>query len=369
MYAFVSHTSACDVLRDIGDTSASLPRWPTESRELPRHRNTVTTQGMFRQFASSVDLTSYSLTRTPIDLLVPKATQRSRGKAARFHAWKGNVPAQAMYRLTEELFVSTPEFVLVQMAGWHTKEMPVLEDFSQKLTETRKAYAMAGIDEKPPYDNPIEWDQSARVLQLTLLAMEFMGTYRLAAPGGETSYDRTSLTSVDSVTRFVDAMPRVYGKNRIEAALSLALPHSASPMETTLALLLSLPTEFGGFGLPKPKLNRSLPVGDHERLWAGGPAITPDFLWPNAKLVIEYESDEWHGSAGARKLARDASRANVLSAMGYHVMRMTTINIRQPAEVERLARQVGMRLGVTIAEPDDVLRIRRAKLHRLLMSQ
>lgn len=369
MYAFISHESACDVLRAIDTTSEQLTRWPNEPRELPRHRNTVTTQGMFKRLAGTTDLSAYGLTRTPVDLLVSKAAARSRGKAVRFHVWKGDVPAESMVRLSEELFVSTPEFVLVQMAGWHTKIMPVVDEFANELGDTREAYAMAHIEGEPPYDDPFVWDQTSRLLRLVLVAMEFMGSYRLSASGETTSYGCPALTSADDIQRFVDSLPRVYGKNRIETALALAMPHSASPMETALALMLSLPVEYGGFGLPKPKLNRSLSVDDHEALWSGGSEITPDFLWPDANLAIEYESGEWHGSAGARKLAQDATRANLLNTMGYHVLRVTTLNIQQLAEVERLAQQVAMQLGVTLAEADDVLRIRRMKLHQLLMAQ
>ena len=96
MYAFLSHTSALDVLRTIEGGGMGMPLWPVEPRELPRHRNTVTTQRMFKEFAASCNLASYGITRIPVDLLVPKASQRSRGASARFHAWKGDVPTGSM---------------------------------------------------------------------------------------------------------------------------------------------------------------------------------------------------------------------------------------------------------------------------------
>lgn len=369
MYAFISHESACEVLRVIGDTSEGLPRWPSEPRVLPRHRNTVTTQGMLRQFVSSTDLATYGLTQTPIHLLVPKAAERSRGKTARFHAWKGDVPARAMLRLSEELFVSTPEFALVQMAGWHTRIGPIADTFADELKTARETYSMAGIEEQPPHDDPFLWNKAVQTLKLILVAMEFMGTYRLATPDGTTTYGRAPIVSASRIERFVDSMHRVYGRNRVEAVLSLAMPHSASPMETALALMLSLPTEYGGFGLPRPKLNRPIPVEHHEFLWTGGATIKPDILWPDARLVIEYDSDEWHGSVGAHKLARDATRSNVLSTLGYNVLHVTTRNIQRLTDVELLAHQVAVRLGDAPAAPDEILRIRRGRLHRLLLRQ
>lgn len=121
MYAFLSHISALDVLRTIENDGQGLPLWPSEARELPRHYNSVTTQRMYKEFAAQHDLAKYGITRTPVDLLVPKASQRSKGAQARFHAWKGNVPVNSMLRLEESLFVSKPEFVLLQVAGWHSK--------------------------------------------------------------------------------------------------------------------------------------------------------------------------------------------------------------------------------------------------------
>ena len=369
MYAFLSHTSALDALRTLPNGGRDLPLWPSQPRELPRHHNTVTTQRMFKEFSASCDLSAYGITRHPVDLLVPKASQRSRGALASFHVWKGNVPTEALIRVEDSLFVSKPEFVLLQMAGWHRRVSPVSEAFAQELQATREAQAMANTQGPVPYDDPFAWDQSSRLVELVLVGMELMGTYRLAAPGSETRYQQKTLLTSSGMERFLAGVPRIYGRNRLDTALRLSLPHSASPMETALTLMLCLPETYGGYGLPRPHLNREKPVSNHEQLWDGGSSITPDLLWEEANLVVEYDSDEMHGSVGARKLARDATRANVLSAMGYTVLRVTTLNIQSRADVERLAIQVAARLGMQVPEPSDALRIRRDKLHALLMRQ
>ncbi|MBP3893582.1 MAG: hypothetical protein J6D34_06005 [Atopobiaceae bacterium] len=369
MYAFLSHTSALDALRTIEGGGAGAPLWPAEPRELPRHRNTVTTQRMFKELAAECDLASYGITRVPVDLLVPKASQRSRGASARFHAWKGDIPNGSMIRLEESLFVSTPPFILLQMAGWHTRIQPTEEAFVKELRATREAHAMANAEGPIAYDDPFAWEQSSRLISLALVAMELMGTYRMAFPGGSTRYQQPPLLTATDMRDFLARVPRAYGQNRLDIVMGLAIPHSASPMETALALMLGLPEAYGGYGLPQPQLNRSCPVANHERLWDGGEAITPDLLWEDAKLVIEYDSDEMHGSAGPHKLAGDATRANVLSALGYTVLRMTTLNIQSQADVERLATQVAGLLGRSLPEPSEELRIRRSKLHTMLMRQ
>lgn len=368
MYAFLSHETALDVLRSLGAEAMRLPRWPAEPRELPRHRNTVTTQRGLKEYAATVDLASYGATRSPIDLLVPKAEQRSRGKGARFHAWKRPLPTQSLIRLEESLFVSTPEFAIVQMAGWHARQEPVIEDFARELRDTQEAEALVGLEGPTPYDDPIVWNRMRLLLRMVLMMMELMGSYRLPTPTQGTRYQQPALMSAESLEGFMAGVDRLYGANRLHDALALALPHSASPMETALALMLSLPECYGGYGLPQPTLNRELPVRDHELLWYGGPAITPDLLWEDAKLLVEYDSDEEHGSTGPRKLANDATRANVLTALGYSVLRATTLNVQTLADVDRLAQQVASGLGIELPKPDDVLRIRRTKLHRLLMT-
>lgn len=372
MYAFLSHTSALDVLRTIDNGGRELTPWPSEARELPRHYNSVTTQRMFKQFAREYDLAEYGITRTPVDLLVPKASQRTRGAAAHFHVWKGRIPSNSMLRLDKSLFVSTPEFVLLQMAGWHSKTDPIIDNFARELDAIRGISPVTSPDgtiSPISYDNPFTWDKAQRLVGLTLVTMELMGTYRLSPPGGATRYKQQPLLSFASMEQFMQRVGRTYGRNRLCASLALAGPHSASPMETALYLMLCLPELYGGYGLPRPKLNREIPVQNHERLWTGGASITPDLLWPNINLVIEYDSDEMHGNAGPLKLARDAMRANVLSTLGYTVLRVTTRNIQSPVDVERLAHQIAVKLGMQLEDPSKELHIRRGKLHALLMRQ
>ena len=369
MYAFLSHSSACDALRTLGSSVRNLPAWPAEPRELPIHRNTVTTQRMFQDYAKTVDLASYGAARQPVDLLVCSAKHRSRGKLAQFHAWKHAVPAGAMLRLEETLFVSTPEFVLLQMAGYHTRQNTTNKVFSRELNEAREVYARAGIEGEVPYDDPFAWEKYRQIVRMALVASEFMGTYRLAGFGGETQYGLAPVMTSEHVEQLMAGVTRVYGRGRIRRAMELAFANSASPMETALALMLCSPEEYGGYGLPRPELNRSVPVSGHQLLWSGGPSITPDLLWETWKVVIEYDSDENHGSLGPRKLASDATRANVLTSLGYRVLRVTTLNIQQLDEMDRLARQVAAAIGAPFVEPDEVLRIRRRKLHELLMGQ
>jgi hypothetical protein len=368
MYAFFSHASACDALRTMDRTMLAATRWPEMPRELPQHYQSVTTQRMFKVFSRDVDLTRHGLDGRPAHLLVPKAAQRSRGKLAQFHAWKGALPQASFLRLEERLFVSTPEFALVQLAGWHHRNEGTERAYAQEVHRLHEGLLQTGIDEPIPFDNPLSWHACEQDIQLAMLASEFMGGYRRRANDGETRYQQAPLMTRTSMTQLIAEAPRLYGRNRLERALGFAVEGSASPMETALALMLSLPTSHGGYGLPRPLLNQRLPVPGHERVWQGGAAITPDLSWPDAHLVMEYDSDEHHGSNGPRKLAADATRSNVFASLGHTVLRVTTHNILSPADVEILARQVAQALGIELAATDELFRIHREKLHRLLLA-
>lgn len=368
MYAFLSNRSACEALRHLADEASQQRRWPREPRKLPRWGDCVSTQREFARFARTIDLSSYGVCNSPVDLLVPDAARLSRGKCAKFHVWKNTIPKEAFLMAAENLFVSTPEFILVQMAGRNLKVDQVMEDFQPELRAAQEVQSMIDASQGTLYDDPLAWTRKEQILSMVLTICEFTGTYRLAAGDWGTRYNLSVLSNRNQFRAFAAGIPHLYGGNRVQAALDFSFDRSASPMETALALMLTLPVKYGGYGLSKPSLNEELPTGEFASLWDGGDHITPDLLWKDSKLVIEYESDEFHGLRGPLKATDDATRANVLSAMGYTVLRATTGSVTSQVALNRLAHQVAIVLGIALEEPDDLTLLRRHKLHVLLVN-
>jgi very-short-patch-repair endonuclease len=80
------------------------------------------------------------------------------------------------------------------------------------------------------------------------------------------------------------------------------------------------------FGLPAPLTQQSV----------GGRTV--DFLWPEARLVVEVDSWDAHGTRSAFQNDRTAS--NGLQLAGYVVLRFTDTDlVRDPARVARLIRR------------------------------
>lgn len=367
MYAFLSHSSACDALRTLGGHVSDFRRWPSHPRRLPRYGDCVSTQGTFRAYAREVDLQAYGVGNDSVHLLVPSASSRSRGKSATFHVWSRTLPAHSLCRLNDTLFASTPEFVLLQMAAQNYRSEGLIDDFVKKDQAARELLKQIGSNETPVYDDPFAWERKSRLVSMALVATEFAGFYRLPTALHDTLYREKPLVTLQDQYAFLGANSNLYGVSRIRRALALSFDRSASPMESALALMLSLPVEFGGFGLPKPELNKSVPTKQFASMWDGGPFITPDLQWEDYKVAVEYESDEFHNRLGTSRADSDAVRANVLTAMGYAVFRATKGTIQSISNIMRLARQVAQTMGGEVADPSEDEAIRRQKLHVLLM--
>ncbi len=96
-------------------------------------------------------------------------------------------------------------------------------------------------------------------------------------------------------------------------------------------------------------------------------SVTPDFLWPEEKLALEYDSSEFHARKGAPQAARDAARSNFLAIKGYRVLRVAAGNVSSLSGAALLARQIAFALGAPLREPTPLELQRRNKLYMELM--
>lgn len=375
MFGFVSHHSACEALRVM---SGGEPRWPEESRQLPRGEGLILSQRDAARFGQQVDLAARGIVSRPVDLLVFSKDQRRRGKQAHFHVWGGLVPAGSMVRLGERLLVSGPELVIIQHAGYQLKRWPLIKRFTRDLHADEDALAFAGLDPNDVvYDHPLHWERTVRIVRLAMLVCEFCGTYRLAVGEGKPRYRVAPLTSKERIEQVLSQLGGVFGERRVREALRLGFEGSASPMETALVMMLTLPVEQGGFGLPRPQMNHTVDVRGLSYAPASLEQVTPDLLWEGEEgrraVALEYDSDEFHGvgedatpAARSRKAGEDAVRANVLALKGYLCLRATTETMRSVGNVEVLARQVAFGLGRTLREPSKVEALRRRRVFAIL---
>lgn len=369
MYAFVSHGSACEALRLLsrkGDSAGELPRWPDAAQRLPRDGSCVSGQRDLASTRAEGSLRELGLTARPVDLLVPVRRARSSGRSARFHVWGSVVPAGSFLAAGPDLMVSGPELVVIQLCSAQGKLDALLDDHARAAHAEARLLAEFGVEDDPVLDHPLEWERARRLVGAVAVACEFAGTYRLGSGERPVTYHARPLMSEASLARAVEEVGESQGTRRARRVCALMVEGSASPMETSLALMLSLPTELGGFGLERPLLNRAVDALGLRGAASDRDEVTPDLLWPGRRVALEYDSAEFHSGRGRRE-REDVVRSNILAALGYRVLRATPETVRSLPDLELLAGQVACALGVGLEPTTPVEGLRRRKLFMMLM--
>lgn len=155
--------------------------------------------------------------------------------------------------------------------------------------------------------------------------------------------ERCPSASAASIRAACEAHGDLPGCGVVERSLPWLAVGAASPRETALALVLSLPGRFGGYGLPVPMLNKPLLVGDRKRNLADCAHYVADLCWPTSQLVVEYDSDEYHLTS--RQQRHDAVRRMVLEEVGYRVVSVTRLQLNDPREMNKVAKVIAAALG------------------------
>lgn len=150
-------------------------------------------------------------------------------------------------------------------------------------------------------------------------------------------------------------MPR--GSSRASPLAALAIDGAASPAEAVLAYLLCLPREMGGYGLPRPELNRRIAV-DNE-------VYVCDLSWNEGSCLLEYQGGA-HLSAG--RAAADMRKGNALRASGRTLLEAGRSELMSISGMDRLAGLLAGALGACVAPWSAEERALQVKLRTELFS-
>lgn len=218
------------------------------------------------------DQRGYASFSRPVHVLVPHRDMRMAANDVRWHVWSGSLPKSGagFRRDAQDVFLASPELALLHYAS------------------------------------------HADLADAIALAFELCGTYRL---GGLLGFEKADpLTSAKRLNWFASGVQGARGAKRLRRIADRALDGSASPMETALAMLLSLPGTLGGYGLPSPRLNARIDVSSKNGLNQSKRYYVADLYWPEARFAVEYDSDRWH--VGPERIGQDAARRNALLFQG-----------------------------------------------------
>ncbi len=260
-----------------------------------------------------------------LDVLCDKAAHRSRVAGVRSHVWGRALPPSAVVPIQDGLFSSSAPLCYLQLAS------------------------------------------SYEVPELALLGCELMGSYAPCdfAPFG--LMPREPLMTLASLRRFLDACESVSGLARARETLGYLLVRAASPMESRVALYLTLPRRLGGYGFPKPELNLRFDVDGRAHMVTDKRFYRGDLCWRDAGIALEYDSDAAH--TGSDRIAADTKRRNDLAYLGITVLGITRQQAFDFGEFDRVARTLARLLGLSMRERRADQAQRRFLLHQRLFGR
>ena len=226
------------------------------------------------------------------------------------------------------LIVSSPELCFVQMAG----ELPFAE--------------------------------------LVALGYELCGSYRIDKDNtdGKGFREELPLTNAAGLRSYAAKAAGLKGLNNSKQALNFIIDRSASPMETILAMMLTLPYRYGGYGFSKPQLNYRIEVPTNFGKAAGKNGLTVyycDLYWNDKQVDVEYDSDAFHASS--EQIFKDAVRRNALTKTGVTVITVSRKQIFEKESFRELAETLAKLLGKRLKCAGKDFRICQNKLRLQLL--
>lgn len=186
-------------------------------------------------------------------------------------------------------------------------------------------------------------------------------------PTGSTKTDlwkRPPLTSIDQLETLAYEMYQDSTPRALKRALGFAMDGSASPLESKIALFLTMGMRFGGEGWPKPKLNQRITFDEAAVRLAHQGHCVADQLYTETKGILEINGEAFHSDDLTFK--KETGRTAALESMGYRVASFTYDQISDLENYDSIIAQRAETLGLPLANRTAAFLHRRDDLHKKL---
>lgn len=150
------------------------------------------------------------------------------------------------------------------------------------------------------------------------------------------------LTTTKKLISFLGTCKSHKGKKPALVAAKYLVDNSWSIMESLLCMMLSLPCRHGGYGLDGVELNHCIGLRKKSD-WQKTNKVFADLLWRQARLVVEYDSYEFHNTVNS--WVKDSRRATVLERNGYKTLSLNTAQIYSDVAMAEAAHAIAAHLG------------------------
>lgn len=210
----------------------------------------------------------------------------------------------------------------------------------------------------------IQLSKVLRKESLVLLGYELCGSYSISQCA-EFGFEACEpVLNSDELKLLVS---KFTGRNGIKLARWAAnhiTDGAASPMESRLAILLTLPKRSGGFGLPKPRINKTIQLPPTAKSFNKTSTLRPDFLWETQQVALEYDSALWHSSEKA--YIHDSERRNLFNSLGISSISVTRDEIKNEEKMFVIVQGLHRLLGIRYRHPTQAFFKEHRKLRRNL---
>lgn len=164
---------------------------------------------------------------------------------------------------------------------------------------------------------------------------------------------------------YLDSVSGLRGQIRAKRIARQVVDRTRSPRETSMALMMSMPTRCGGYQLPGIIANADIPLGDEVGNLARRGRVECDILLQNGD-VIEYNSNTHHDTE--EQLEFDFEKITALQCVGRTVIPVSTRQFNDFAKFDTIMTTVADRLELRRRLASDEVLALRPKLHARLLS-
>ena len=256
--------------------------------------------------------------KSRVDFLFAAQENRRREPLVHAHVQAHELPANSFYRLSEHVLIVCPELCFIQMGEFLSLE------------------------------------------RLIHAGYELCGTYRLPVADAQPEF-RDALSTKAQVSAYIDACGARVVNTSARRAAGYVMDGSASPRESSLAMLLCLPQRLGGYGLPVPVLNHPVQLTPEAyRIYPCNPCRC-DLFWPEQRFGVEYQ-----GELHKERYAEDVARAAAFQAVGVDLLAITKEQMADAQAFATVTKTVAANLGVRLRIRREDFAARNARLRREL---
>ncbi len=272
----------------------------------------------------SAALSELHICELPLHVLVDRRSKQRASGGIVTHLCEHPLPEGSFCRIDHNVFVSSPEATLVQLA-------PSL-----------------------PYADLLE------------LMLEFCGGYAIDDASERGFQERPALTSAAQLETFVRRMGGRRGAKAIRPLLRYVVDDSASPMESIVLMLLCLPSKLGGYQLPIPQHNVEIPITERARSQTKRKSLVCDLYWWEFHLDVECDSTLYHSSK--EQLGIDSDRRIILDAMGHQYVGITRWQLEHDEDFLNAVLAIRRAMGLKLRNAPEAIQKKRVALREYLVT-